>query len=48
MRTSLQFKKKREKAMPGDALHIQHIPILSVIGSEMLVKVRLYRSNIDA
>ena len=36
--------------MPGDGLHVfcQHIPILSVIGLEMLVKIWLYRGNIDA
>ena len=36
--------------MPGDGLpaFCQHIPILSVIGPEMLVKVRLYHGNIDA
>ena len=36
--------------MPGDGLHAfcRHIPILSVIGPETLVKVQLYRGNIDA
>ena len=50
MRASLPFKKKREKAVPGDGLHAfsRHIPILSVIGPETLVKVRLYCGNIDA
>ena len=36
--------------MPGNSLHAfcWHIPILPVIGSETLVKVRLYRGNTDA
>ena len=39
-----------KKAMPGDGLHAfcRYIPILFVIGPETLVKVRLYRGNIDA
>ena len=36
--------------MPGDSLRAfcRYIPILSVIGPDMLVKVRFYRGNIDA
>ena len=36
--------------MLRDGLHAfcRYIPILSVIGPETLVKVRLYRGNIDA
>ena len=36
--------------MPGDGFHAfcRHIPILSVIGPETRVKVRLYRDHIDA
>ena len=36
--------------MPGDGPHAfcRYIPIFSVIGPETIVKVRFYRSNIDA
>ena len=42
--------KKWEKTIPGDGLHAfcRHIPIISIIGLEVLVKVRLYCGNIDA
>ena len=41
---------KNKRGECGINLHAfgRHIPILSVIGPETLVKVRLYRGNIDA